>query len=302
MGAIVRGLALGAFTWDRQGRTEIAALTDTGTVSIVQHQQLDTRPFTDQEKANRNRGRIEAHPLGRNVDIESVPSWQPVQAAGWITSSQYDAGPVNLTSAKPLMKTHLSRREMDDLTLMGQAESGLEILRPIGPNDGVSDQGLVAARTVTATADAGPTVAKVTLSTTTEPVAVLPLPQKLNGVSDMVILGSGQSTANIVPNAPTATITVDRTDDPSGGSLAAASVCGAGPTDCSLRGAFQFANANPGTTISLPAGTYILSTNGTTPNGCSDNTTGILAPTKPLYRRRGSGDHDHPPDRDRARQ
>lgn len=48
-------------------------------------------------------------------------------------------------------------------------------------------------------------------------------------------------------------ITVDRTDD-----FLAASACTAAANDCSLRGAVVFANANPGTTIMVPAGTYTL--------------------------------------------
>src|SRR6185503_6285124 len=83
---------------------------------------------------------------------------------------------------------------------------------------------------------------------------------------------------SIVPNAPNTTITVDRTDDPSGASLTAASACTGAASDCSLRGAIQFANnpANNNTTISLPAGTYILAINGTTDTGCSLNSNGDL--------------------------
>ena len=44
-----------------------------------------------------------------------------------------------------------------------------------------------------------------------------------------------------------APINVDRTDD-----TAAASACTANANDCSLRGAFAFANANSGTVINLP--------------------------------------------------
>lgn len=51
------------------------------------------------------------------------------------------------------------------------------------------------------------------------------------------------------------TIVVDRTDD-----VAAASACLAAANDCSLRGAFAFANANSGTVITIPAGTFILTT------------------------------------------
>ena len=53
--------------------------------------------------------------------------------------------------------------------------------------------------------------------------------------------------------AQVATIDVDRFDD-----TAAASACTAAPGDCSLRGAMAFADANPATTVNVPAGTYPL--------------------------------------------
>jgi hypothetical protein len=61
-------------------------------------------------------------------------------------------------------------------------------------------------------------------------------------------------------------ITVDRTDD-----AAAASACTAAASDCSLRGAVSFANSNPGTMISLPAGTYSLNIPGGAGEGFSGN-------------------------------
>lgn len=55
------------------------------------------------------------------------------------------------------------------------------------------------------------------------------------------------------PSLAAGPITVDRADD-----TLAASACTAAANDCSLRGAFVFANANPGTTINVPANTYVL--------------------------------------------
>jgi predicted outer membrane repeat protein len=76
--------------------------------------------------------------------------------------------------------------------------------------------------------------------------------------------GAGAST--LIP-APFATsIDVDRTDD-----VAAASACTAAASDCSLRGAVQYANNNPGTTINIPAGTYNLSIAGGAGEGFSGN-------------------------------
>jgi Big-like domain-containing protein len=268
----VRGLALGEFTWDRDGRSELAALTDDGAVQIVQHKKLDTRPFTEQEKATRTRGNMKFAPVRQAVDIESLNSWRPGKAADWTPSSRFSVN-VNSASVKPILKTNLSYREMDDVMVMGGANSKVEILRPIGPNDPMPEK-----TTVMAGAPSADDVAAVSLDVANEPIAAITLPKKINGVQDVVMLGSGEVSETIVPNAPNTTITVDRTDDPSGAGLTAASACTAAANDCSLRGAFQFANlpSNNNTTISLPANTYILSINGTNAGGCDGNTVGDL--------------------------
>lgn len=175
------------------------------------------------------------------------------------------------TSARPLLRTNLSYRETDDLVLMGGGnQSVLEIMRSMGP--GERDLAEVTA----ALSPDG--FMRTTLDAVSVPVAVLTLPRKLNGVTDVVTLDASGTRLAILPNAPNTTITVDRTDDPSGGSLAAVSACTAAGSDCSLRGALQFANnaANNNTTISLPANTYILSTNGTSGGGCDGNAVGDL--------------------------
>ena len=89
------------------------------------------------------------------------------------------------------------------------------------------------------------------------------------------VVTSAQPAAAVGP-----TIVVDRTDD-----TAAASACTAAADDCSLRGASLFANANPGTksvpgtTISIPAGTYqltIAGSPGETDGLCGDPNVGDL--------------------------
>ena len=79
--------------------------------------------------------------------------------------------------------------------------------------------------------------------------------------------------ATAVPvNAPMfAVITVDRTDD-----TAAAAACTGAANDCSLRGAVEFANLNPGTTISVPAGTYQLTIAGLGEGFSGNNSIGDL--------------------------
>ncbi|HEY6242910.1 MAG TPA: VCBS repeat-containing protein, partial [Pyrinomonadaceae bacterium] len=108
VGAGLSGLAVGEFVWDRQGRSELAALALDGTVHIIQNSKLDTRPFTDAELAQRTRGKM--RPRGESVDVESLPSWQPGKAAGWSESKTFTASSftgVSSASSKPLIKTNL---------------------------------------------------------------------------------------------------------------------------------------------------------------------------------------------------
>src|SRR5262245_15292253 len=143
VGPGVRGLAIGEFTWDRQARSEIAALTYDGTVHIVGNGNLDTRPFSQAEAAGRTRGKLKPQRISK-VDPESVPSWKPGQTARWKESKQILGSNLSADMPKPLMRTNLSYRETDEVMLVGGAQSKLEILRPLGPNDPtpVSDQAL----------------------------------------------------------------------------------------------------------------------------------------------------------------
>src|SRR5215216_1882214 len=172
VGTGVRGLALGQFTWDRQGRSEIAALTSDGTVHIVENGKLDTRPFSEAEAAQRTRANLKVQRT-TNLDVESVSSWRPAQASGWKDSKQFLGSNLSADLPKPLMRTNLAYREMDEVMVVGQAQSQLEILRPTGPNDPAPapDQSL------SLTND----TAKTTLDVESAPVAVLALPKKLNG-------------------------------------------------------------------------------------------------------------------------
>ena len=262
----VRGLALGQFVWDRQGRIEVAALTEDGTVQLLRNGKLDTRPFTEAELVQRNRGRLKSVRSTSAVDIESVPGWDLGKVRGWSGHSKVAASSLRAPSSasqKQLMRTNASFRENDDLLLLSEGDSKLEFVRQMAPSD-------IAAGN-SALFENGS--AKISLDVSSSPTAVLALPKKLNGVSDVVVLRSGKAEPSIVPLAPNTTITVDRTDD-----NAAASACTAALNDCSLRGAVTFANnpANTNTTISLAANTYILSINGTNAGGCDGNSVGDL--------------------------
>lgn len=268
----VREMTIGHFVWDREARIEIAVESNDGVVSILGRRSIKTGPFSDSEKAVRSLGRSRPQTSERNPDIEAMNSWSLQDRTGWSNLKVMDASRSMSAKARSslLATTNLFYRETQDILVAG--DQTVSILRQVTDDvvapklaveNSIASSGDMAAFKV---ADAGAAVS-----------AVLQLPQKLNGERNLLILREGSTEVEIVPFAPT-NITVDRTDDPNGGALAAASVCGAGANDCSVRGAFQFANlpANAPATINLPAGTYVLATNGNSQVGCDSNTVGDL--------------------------
>jgi predicted outer membrane repeat protein len=256
-GVNVRGLASGFFIWSRDDNKQLAALGDDGTIRIFGRGQLNTQPLTDEERMARGRLRLEQRRT-EPVDLEMLTGWQAGQAESWIKARELATGNVVGTdaSAQDLLRgTHISFNSTDDLMVLGGG-SKLDILRQVDN-----------AKSAPASANlVGENFTTTSLDSAAAPASVLALPQKLNGERELVVMQSGDVHPSSVTIVPNATLTVDRTDDPNGGALAAASVCGAGANDCSLRGAVQFANANPGTVISLGSATYTLNTNGA--RGC----------------------------------
>src|ERR1041385_6024613 len=125
VGGNLRGLAVGEFAWDRNGDSEIAALSDDGLVHIVKNAKADNRPFTADETAQRTRGNLKLSKVNASVDVECMPSWKPGNAAGWTEARQFSNN-----SAKSLLKTNLSYRETDDLMLIGGTDGKVDIVHP----------------------------------------------------------------------------------------------------------------------------------------------------------------------------
>jgi hypothetical protein len=129
VGASVSGLAVGEFSWDREGRSEIATVTSDGVIQIVQHSKLDTRPFSPGEAAQRTRGNLKLRGVSTTQDVESVSSWRPGKGSGWAKSDKFTSSISKLSSAKPLLRTNLAFRETDDLMLMSGSQRKLDIVR-----------------------------------------------------------------------------------------------------------------------------------------------------------------------------
>jgi hypothetical protein len=258
-GTNVRGLASGFFVWSREGSKQLAALGDDGTISVFGQGTLNTQPLSDEEKMARGRLRLQQKRTAP-VDIEMLTGWNPGQEKNWTKSRELVTGKSvgsDATAQNLLRSAHISFTETDDLMILGGGNK-LDIVNQVDPTKSAPASATLI----------GGDFAISSLDSADAP-ATLALPQKLNGWRDLVVMGADSVAPNLVPLAPTATITVDRIDDPptgGGGTLAAASVCSAALNDCSLRGAVQFANANAGTVINLGAATYTLNTSGN--RGC----------------------------------
>ena len=297
LGSNVRGLASGFFIWNRAGSKQLAALLDDGTVHILQRGELDGRPFTDAETFVR--GQARSAQRRTQTDVEAQAGWQARNAEGWSTARQFvggDPAAIDVAPQNLLMRGSVSFRQTDDLLLPNARTNSLEIVGQIDARGKGLIQPLSTASDLTT----------VSLDLAGGPAAVvLPLPKKLNGERSLVVFQAQSAAPTIVPLAPAATITVDRTDD------VISAACTGAANDCSLRGAAQFANGTPGTTISLPANLYILSIAGqggctkggeTNSNGDlelnADNTTitGAGSATT-IIRQTGTGNGTFPGDR-----
>jgi len=250
-GGDVRGLAAGFFIWNREVSKQLAALGADGTVRILQRGQANTLPFSEAELTARARLRLQQRKT--TVDVEAVQGWQAAQAETWRTVREVVTGNVvgaDATAQNLLLRAHVSFVSTDDLMVLGANQQRLDIVRQVDATAGSQ------ANVKTTAGD----MVLTRLDTAAAPATAMALPQKLNGERSLLLLQAGSAAPTEIPLAPTATIVVDRTDD------VIAAACTGAASDCSLRGAVQFANAAPGTVITLATATYVLTTNGA--NGC----------------------------------
>jgi hypothetical protein len=229
----VKGLALGDFIWDRDGRTEISVLADDGSIHILQHGTLNTTPLTAAELPAR-RAAIRGHHAK-----PAIPP-NPTALGAWTVAKQLPytgstpAGPV---SASAFSSPRLAQSSTHDLMVLDAAVSQLHILDTSG-------------KTASPSAD---------ISFSSSPVAALALPNKINGERDIVVLTSSQSAPTLVTSPSSLTLNVNTTADIDTINACTTSTTTIPPT-LSLREAVCLANnlAPDTTTINLPAGTYSL--------------------------------------------
>jgi hypothetical protein len=233
----VKGLALGDFIWDRDGRTEIAALADDGSIHILQHGTLNTAPVTAAELPAR-RAAIRGH------QAKPTAPPNPTALGAWTVAKQIPysgSAPSGPVSHSAFSSPRLAQSSTHDLMVLDAGRSQINILDTSG---------------TTASPSAG-----VSFSGT--PIAALALPQKINAGRDIVVLTSSQSAPTVVTAGgdPTFTVTTTADEDDAGACTSTSVLSGAGGDGVlSLREAICEANNNaPSTsTINIGNGTYSL--------------------------------------------
>jgi hypothetical protein len=231
-----QALTPGDFIWDRDGRTEISVLASDGSIHILQHGTLDTRPLTAADAIGRRaelRAERKLHP-----NPESLGPWN-------VAKTLSDPGPADSTTVSPsaFNSPHLAGSPTADLLVLNGGRS-LNILETSGKMTKSSE----------------------TISLPSAPVAALALPQKIDASRDMVVLTSAQPEPMVIraDADPIVNVTITADTDTQNACGQSSTVTASNLTgSVSLRTAVcAVNNSGAGTyTINVPAGTYQLSLN-----------------------------------------
>jgi hypothetical protein len=230
----VMGLAVGDFIWDRDGREELSALADDGSIQILQHGTLNTTPLTAADIP----GRRAAMMAKLKAAKTNPPS--PTSYGAWTIASQmpYTASaPSGPVSASAFSSAHMAMINGSDLMVLDAGRSQLNILDTSGKA-------------------ASPSAA---ISFSSAPVAAFAMPQKIDASRDLVVLTSAQSAPTLITTPASLTFNVNTTADIDTVNACTTNVTSP-PSTLSLREAVCVANnnANDTITINVPAGTYSL--------------------------------------------
>jgi len=248
----VRSIAVGGFLWDRHSRNQLAVLSQNGAVQILSPEQLDTRPFTAEERVARRTATLRV-----KLPSELNPQWSG-QAESWnVVRSGSVSAP--MSGNVRLMAASLAHARPLDLIVVDSSDSRLHVLPANTTEEGAND------------------VRELTVETGDRPAAVLPLRVTVDGRRGLVMVGGSSPQPKTMAPMPDPTYTVNRFDDPQALVANAASYCNGGTNDCSFRQAVIKANSAAGAdTIMLPAGTYTLTITGREENNAETGDIDVL--------------------------
>jgi len=264
----VNAIALGEFIWDRDSRTEMAALDNNGTVHVLARGELDTRPMTAEDiQAGRQKlARLrDKTRKGSSKGLVAIETTAPAPSLTWhvaedLPGSANDsalsaAGSAGGSSQPIMFSTRMSALPSDDLVVMNGAARQLRVMYKEAPKQGDLQ---LASKSIGRSS--------VDMETSDDVAAVLPMRLNVDGRPGLVVMSKGKDAPSFMMPMSATTYTVTRADDP------APNGCVVG--DCSLREAIIDSNANPGAdTIVFNAGinpTLTLTSGGSFENFAAD--------------------------------
>lgn len=181
----VQALTLGDFIWDRDGRTEIAALSGDGSIHILQHGTLETRPVTAADVSARRKA-LRMGAKGKLPNPTALGAWTVAKQLAYTESAP--AGPM---SSSAFSSPRLAASSTHDVMVIDAARGQLNILDTSGKTASSSSA----------------------VSFSGAPVAALALPQKIDTSRDIVVLTSTQVAPLLVVAGPQLTFNVNTTAD-----------------------------------------------------------------------------------------
>ena len=131
VGAAVQALSIGDFIWDRENRQEIAALTEDGSIHILQHGVLDTRALTTADAKGR---RAEALARSkRQNDALSIGAWKDSKQVAGVASAQATLQASRL--ANGLMVLDAGRKQVHLVNAASGAQSAILAGAPVAARE-----------------------------------------------------------------------------------------------------------------------------------------------------------------------
>ena len=232
----VLALTLGDFIWDRDGRTELSVLAEDGSIHILQHGTLDTRPLKAADIPDHRAAVLARSKRAHNPS--TLGPWKVARQLPYTGSAP--SGPISPTA---FSSPRLAASPTHDLMILDGGRSQLNILDTSGTTTSPS----------------------ATVSFSNTPVAALALPQKINAGRDIIVLTSGQAAPILIPAEPDLSffVTTVNDEDDAGACPSTSTVTSGAGADgvLSLREAVCEANNNGSviSVINVPAGAYALS-------------------------------------------
>lgn len=227
----VKAVAVSDFIWDRDARMELAVAADSGTVHILAHGDLETRPLAASEVLAR-RGLVAQVRRGQRR-LSDLTVSKPSKEKNWVVAETTSITLPNTggSAQRLLTSTLASGRQSHDLLVMNPAAKQIQIAFKEKPQPGQQEASAMRE--------------SITFDTGDEPIAVLPMRLNVHGRPGLVVMRRGHIEPSIVMATLASTFIVSNagdTDDAAPGD----GNCADSGGNCTIRAAVQEANALAG--------------------------------------------------------